>query len=219
MFATSSAVRDWRGETAPRHWAGPLRVGTLRLLLAATVLVGAGVGGTTVAITAYAEAAGSRSWAGWLIAAQATGALIGGLVSARRPLADPERRLPVIVGCLALGYAPLLLVPPLVVMFVLLFASGLCLPVALTAVFVTADRVAAPGTAAESFAWVATAFSVGSASGAAGVGVLLGASDRLLIGFTLAPLAIGAGAALLRVARREPVGVGHLMFDSAPSSR
>jgi hypothetical protein len=76
--------------------------------------------------------------------------------------------------------------------------SGLLLPVALTGVFLTADRVATPGTAAESFAWVATAFAVGSAAGAALDGMLVGAAGAVVVGFLLAPVVILAGAAVAR---------------------
>src|SRR5262249_33873116 len=114
-FATAPAVRRWRGDPAPRHWAGPLRSARLRRLLLTTALLGAGVGSTTVAITAYAEAQGARSWAGWLLAVQAFGALTGGLVAARYPT---RRSLAVVVAALALGYLPLLLVPALPVMAV-----------------------------------------------------------------------------------------------------
>jgi len=73
-FGTAPAVRRWRGATAERHWAGPLRSGPLRLLLAAVALTGAGVGTLPVAATRYAEAAGDRALSGWLLAANATGA-------------------------------------------------------------------------------------------------------------------------------------------------
>ncbi|MBB5869018.1 putative MFS family arabinose efflux permease [Allocatelliglobosispora scoriae] len=202
IFATAPVVNRWRGETVPRHWAGPLRSAALRLLLAATLLVGAGVGSTVVAVTGYAEAAGSRSWAGWLLAAQATGALIGGLLFARHQPADLRRSLPGIVGLLAVSYLPLLLVPGLPVMVVLLVVSGAGLPAMLTAVFISADKVAPAGTAAESFAWVATAFAVGSAAGSAVDGALLDASGSVAVGFLPAPLAIGAASALLLRRRR-----------------
>jgi predicted MFS family arabinose efflux permease len=194
-FATAPAVRTWRGDRAPRHWAGPLRAARLRRLLLTTLLIGAGVGSTTVAITAYAESLGARSWAGWLLAVQAAGALTGGLVAARHPT---RRSLAVVVTGLAVGYVPLLLVPALPVMAVFALLSGLLLPVALTGVFLTADRVATPGTAAESFAWVATAFGTGSAAGAALDGAVLGSTGAVVVGFVLAPLVILAGAAVAR---------------------
>jgi predicted MFS family arabinose efflux permease len=73
----------------------------------------------------------------------------------------------------------------------------------LTGVFVTADRVAPPGTAAEAFAWVATAFLLGSAAGSALDGALLEAGGRLAAGFLIAPLAILAASAVLGVAARR----------------
>jgi predicted MFS family arabinose efflux permease len=164
--------------------------------------VGAGVGGTAVAVTVYAESQGARSWAGILIAAQATGALLGGLIFAQRQPKDLQRSLPGLVLLMALGYLPLLAVAGLPAMVVLLFLSGLMLPPVLTGVFITADRVALPGTAAESFAWIATAFGTGSALGAALDGMLLEAYDMVVIGFVPAPLTIFAAAVLLRISRR-----------------
>lgn len=199
VFTSAPVVRRWRGERAERHWLGPLRSGPLRLYLAATLLVGAGVGSTTVAVVAYAEAEGARSWSGWLLAAQATGALVGGLAYARLPHRDPQRALPVVIAVLAAGYVPLLLTPGVGAMSVALAVSGLGLPAVLTGVFLTADGVAPAGTAAEAFAWVATAFAVGSAAGAAAGGALLDAYPGAA-GFGIAPLAI-LGAAVLAATR------------------
>jgi predicted MFS family arabinose efflux permease len=195
-FTTTPAVRHWRGEEAERHWAGPLRSTPLRILLAAVVLVGGGVGTLPVAVTRYAEAIGDRSWTGWLLAANATGALIGGLINTRLTL--PDRSLPWIAAALAAGYVPLLLVPPLPVMLLLTVVSGLCLPPLLAGTFLTVDRIAPPGTAAEAFAWVSTAFTSGAALGAAIDGAILDRNDGTAIGFVVAPVAIAAGALLYR---------------------
>ncbi|HEY4020232.1 MAG TPA: MFS transporter [Pseudonocardiaceae bacterium] len=202
-FSTAPAVRRWRGAAAARHWAGPLRSGLLRVLLAATVLVGFAVGATTVAVTNYAEVAGAPSESGWLLAAQAFGALLGGIAFARRQPKNLPRLLPLIVFLLAIGYLPMLSVGPLPVMVGCLVLSGLTLPPMLTSVFITTDRVAPAGTAAEAFAWVATAFSVGSALGSAVDGALVGGTRMVLAGFLLAPLVILVAAGLLFV-RREP---------------
>lgn len=67
----------------------------------------------------------------------------------------------------------------------------------LTCVFVTSDRVAPRGTAAESFAWVATAFLVGSAAGSALDGALLDTTGVLTLGFLPAPVTILAASALV----------------------
>jgi membrane protein DedA with SNARE-associated domain len=76
----------------------------------------------------------------------------------------------------------------------------------LTSVFIVTDQVAPAGTAAEAFAWVATAFAVGSSLGSAIDGALLGAARVVLIGFVPAPLAILVAAALLFLRRERQSG-------------
>jgi hypothetical protein len=206
VFSTAPAVRRWRGAAAVRHWAGPLRSGRLRILLAATVLVGFAVGASTVAVTNYAEVAGAPSESGWLLAAQAFGALLGGIIFTRRQPRTLPRAQPLIVFILAIGYLPMLSIGPLPVMVVCLVLSGLTLPPMFTSVFIVTDQVAPAGTAAEAFAWVATAFAVGSSLGSAIDGALLGAARVVLIGFVPAPLAILVAAALLFLRRERQSG-------------
>ncbi|MET7866268.1 MFS transporter [Micromonospora taraxaci] len=185
-FVRAPAVRAWRGVPAARHWAGPLRVHRLTVLLVGVAGAGTAVGGIAVAVTAYAEAAGNRHLAGWLLAAQATGALVGGLFYTRaRP--GGARRLPLLTAGLTLGFVPLLLTPPPALMAVLLAISGLALPPALTAIFLKVDELAMPGTVAEAFAWVATAFTVGSAAGSALTGLVV--ANGVRYGLALAPVA------------------------------
>ena len=103
---------------------------------------------------------------------------------------------------MAVAYLPLLLQPGPVAMAVLLVLSGLGLPVLLTVTFLTVDRVAPAGTAAEAFAWVATAFAIGSAAGAALTGLLIDAADSVRAGFTVSPVLLGPGGR--RVSRSRP---------------
>jgi predicted MFS family arabinose efflux permease len=197
VFAQAPVVRGWRGTPAHRHWAGPLRVPRLTVLVLGVVCTGAAVGSIPVVLTGYAEAAGDRSLTGWLLAGQAMGALAGGLLYTRaRP--GGRFRLPVLAAGFALGYVPLLLVPAPGWMALLQAISGFGLPPLLTACFLTADRLAPPGTAVEAFAWIFTAFTVGSATGAAVAGPLTDVSVRT--GFAFAPL-----AALLAVAAMTAV--------------
>jgi hypothetical protein len=187
-FVRAPAVRGWRGEPAHRHWAGPLRVPRLVALVAGVACVGAAVGSVPVALTGYAEAAGDRGLTGWLLACQAVGALIGGLLYTKARPGGPGR-LPLLAACFAAGYVPLLLVPSPAPMALLQLISGVGLPPLLTAAFLAADRLAPPGTAVEAFAWIFTAFTVGSATGAAVTGPLAEAGGRA--GFAVGPL-IGA---------------------------
>jgi hypothetical protein len=82
-------------------------------------------------------------------------------------------------------------------MLALLVLSGLGLPVLLTVGFLTVDEVAPTGTAAEAFAWVGTAFAIGSASGSALTGALLDASGRVAVGFVVAPVALALSSLVL----------------------
>lgn len=204
-FVAAPAVRGWRGVPTHRHWAGPLRVRRFTVMIAGVACVGAAVGSLPVTLTGYAEALGQRSLSGWLIAAQAGGALVGGLLYTR-VAAGSDRRLPLLAGAFTAGYLPLLLAPGPGPMAVLVVISGLALPPLLTAVFLAADRLAPTGTAVEAFAWIATAFTVGSAVGAALTGPLASADVRN--GFALAVVAgLLAVAALTAVSRsRVPAG-------------
>jgi MFS family permease len=144
--------------------------------------------------TAYAEQSGARSLAGWLVAANALGALIGGLWYGSRPsAADPARRRAVLVAALAVGYAPLALTPALSLMAVLAVLSGLALPPLLTCTFVLVDGLAPAGTVTEAFAWLVTAFLVGSSAGSGVAGVLLERADPGVA------FAVGAGYAAVAV--------------------
>jgi hypothetical protein len=199
VFAVAPAVRSWRGVPAVRHWAGPLRSHRLALMLTGVAATGLAIGSIPVALTGYAEAAGHRSLGGWLLAAQAAGALAGGLLYTRAGPGGPGR-LPLLAGALTAGFLPLLVMPEPVPMAVLLAVSGLALPPLLTAVFLTADRLAPPGTVAEAFAWVATAFAVGSATGSALAGPLMTAGTRY--GFLIAPVSGLVCVAVLAVVSR-----------------
>jgi len=195
-FARSPAVRQWRGVPAPRHWAGPLRVPRFVVVVAGVVCVGAAVGSVPVVLTGYAEAAGDRGLSGWLLAAQAGGALVGGLLYTRAGPGGPYR-LVLLATAFFAGYLPLLLAPGPAPMAALLAISGLALPPVLTAVFLATDHLAPPGTVVEAFAWIVTAFTVGSATGAAVTGPLAAADVRagLLVAPAAGLLAVAATAA------------------------
>ncbi|MFG1916742.1 MFS transporter [Micromonospora sp. NPDC048898] len=202
-FVRAPAVRAWRGVAAARHWAGPLRVPRFAALLVGVVGTGMAVGGIAVAVTAYAEEAGDRHLAGWLLAAQATGALTGGLLYTRARPAGAWR-LPLLTAGLTLGFVPLLLTPRPTLMAVLLAVSGLALPPALTAIFLLVDQLAAPGTVAEAFAWVATAFTVGSAAGSAVTGLVV--ANGVRHGLALAPVAALLSTIVMVAVTRNTTG-------------
>jgi MFS family permease len=205
-FVASRASGAWVPPVQEdRHWLGPLRSRRLCVLYAAVALVGLTIGVPAVALVAYAESTGSRGLAPWLVAANALGALVGGVAySPRAPHRDPRRDLLLGLGVIAATYAALAWVPSnALVMGLLAVASGVGLPPVLTCVFQLVDRLAPPGTTTEAFAWLISAFLVGSSAGAAAAGSL---SDAGRIG---GAFLVAAGSALAAVAvARVVVGRG-----------
>ncbi|NEC12997.1 MFS transporter [Streptomyces sp. SID8014] len=162
----SEPSRRWRSAPREAHWLGALRSPGLLALLGSFLFVGVALGSITVAAVAYADDHGRESVYGWLMAALGLGALIGGAVyGARRWAGEPERRLRVLVGLLALGYLPLSLTPGVAAMTGLAVVSGVFLAPALACAFVVVDRHAPPGTVTEAFSWLVTVFGVGAALG------------------------------------------------------
>jgi predicted MFS family arabinose efflux permease len=198
-FLSARASRHWDPVVhEDRHWLGPLRSRRLVALYGVVALVGLTIGVPAVALVAYAESAGDRGMAPWLVAANALGALIGGITySSRAASRDPLRDLPLAVAALAAAYLPLVLTPAPLLMGLAAVVSGVFLPATLTCMFQLVDRLAPMGTTTEAFAWLISAFLVGSSIGAAGAGAL---ADAGMVGaaFVLASASAWAGAAAVR---------------------
>ncbi|MFP3114017.1 MFS transporter [Streptomyces sp. Iso 434] len=167
----SEPSRRWRSAPREAHWLGALRSPGLLALLGSFLFVGVALGSITVAAVAYADGHGRESVYGWLMAALGLGALVGGAVyGARQWAGEPERRLRVLVGLLALGYLPLALTPGVAAMTGLAVVSGVFLAPALACAFVVVDRHAPRGTVTEAFSWLVTVFGVGAALGTGAAG-------------------------------------------------
>lgn len=178
VVVTSEPSRSWRGEHRVAHWAGPLRSTGLRTILGALAFIGFSLGVISVAAVTYADAlhparhaASTSSAAGLILAANALGALTGGLISAARgPGTSPYRRMPWLVAGLAAGYLPLAVAPAEPVMLVLAVVAGLFLAPVLACTFTLVDGLSPQGTVTEAFAWVVTAMAGGAALGSAAAG-------------------------------------------------
>ncbi|URM91958.1 MFS transporter [Streptomyces sp. MRC013] len=191
----SAPSRAWRSEPREAHWLGALRSPGLLALLAAFFFVGLAMGSITVAALAYADLNGGDTVYGALLAALGLGALAGGLVYGARSWAgEPEARLRLLVGLLALGYLPLVLVPGVVPMAVLAAVAGVFLAPAIACAFVVVDRHALRGTVTEAFSWLVTAFGVGAAAGTATAGP---AVELAGVPWSFAVAGAGGAAALL----------------------
>ncbi len=216
-FAASGVSRDWAPVRQGRHWLGPLRSVRLCVLYGAVLLVGLTIGVPAVALVAYAESVSAPGWASWLVAANALGALAGGLAySGRAPHRDPLRDLPLGLLTLVVTYAALAWTPAQpAVMAVLAVLSGVGLPLTLTCVFQVVDRLAPVGTTTEAFAWLISAFLAGSSVGALTAGAL---SDGGAIG---AAFLVAAGSAFAALVVAVPLlrGVGRVGAAGGASVR
>jgi len=208
VVITAKPSRIWRGEPRVAHWAGPLRSTGLRVILGALVCVGVALGAFNVAAVGYGDGLHSGSAAGLLLAANAGGAFLGGLVFAARGAGRrPAGTLPWLVAGLAAGYLPLALAPALAPMCVIAVLAGIFLAPVLGTTFTLVDKLAPRGTVTEAFAWVVTSMAAGAALGSAiaGRATDLGGTEAAfavsgaagLVGLAV----IAAGRALLRPGR------------------
>jgi MFS family permease len=200
VFASAAESRDWRGEPREAHWAGPLRRAAIRTLLLGIVAIGAAVGVVTVTVPAYAEGVGSKSAAGILLALSAVGSLAGGLYyGAREWRSSAGLRFATLIALMAVSILPLATAPPLAVMAVLATISGVMIAPAVSCAFVLVGRHAPDGAVTEAFAWLITAFLVGSSAGSVAAGQAVKTSGvELAFALSAAAAAVGAAVVLLR---------------------
>ena len=165
----ASAISD-----LPRQ--SPLRGARFRRLVAFTFGIGVPVGVLTISVTVFGERHGIDGFAGWALAANAFGALVGATALALRPLKRAPQRM--LAGCgllLAVFYLPLALadLPP-AAWLVLAVVAGVMLPPSLAQVFESVAHVADSTSLTEANAWVVSAMSVGVAAGTLGGGLVAG---------------------------------------------
>lgn len=202
-FTRSPVSRGWTPVRQERHWLGPLRSARLCGLYGVIALVGLTVGVPAVALVAYAESVDASAWAPWLVAANALGALVGGVAySSHAPRRDPVRDVGLTLAVLTATYALSATTPHLpALMAGLTVLSGLGLPPLLTCVFQLVDRLAPPGTMTEAFAWLISAFLGGSSLGAFVAGWLAAGGlirEAFLVGAASTGAALAVSVPLLR---------------------
>ena len=173
-FATAPAARTVEPqEHVERTRAGALRSPGMRILVLAGAITAISFGALEVALTAFAEAEGSRAAVGPLITVWAVGSVVGGLwYGARTWRAPIEQRFLVLMALLALGSAPLPFAPSIEVMAVLLVPTGLALAALATTEYALVARLAPAGTETEAYSWQIVANVMGAATGSFAAGVL-----------------------------------------------
>jgi MFS family permease len=198
-FVAARPVRHWRAEPRTPHWAGPLRSAPLRVLLVSFLFVGTAIGVLNIVAAAYGEHVHQPAVAGYLLGANALGALVGGLVyGARRWPGTSRGRAAWLLAALAVCYWPLTSVAAPPVMLVLALVSGVFLAPVLACGFVIVGEVAPSGTVTEAFAWVVTIFVAGTSLGSAVAGLVVQHAG-LTPAFLLPGIAATAAAAFAAV--------------------
>jgi MFS family permease len=175
------------------HRAGSaLRDGTVRTLVLVLIAAGLPIGVLTITATRFAYEAGNATLAGWALAVNAVGALLGAVgVGRLRVVPDPARALPVLLLALAVLYVPTaLLGAPTALWLVFALVSGFSLPPMLTQVFALVARQVPSDVATEANAWVVSSFNVGIGGSTFLAAALTGAAG----GSGLVSAVIGASA-------------------------
>ena len=168
--------------------------------MAAAATLGASIGVLNLVVLVVADHRSSPGGAGLLLATNAAGALAGSLVYAtwRWQTALPVRARGGLVGCAAV-YALLAVsgdAAPTVLWIAGVACTGAAFAVALSAILAWCAVQAPTGTVTESFAWIVTVFTIGTALGSAAAGLALPVGVGAATGIAAGVLALGAAATL-----------------------
>ena len=156
----------------------PILLPAIARVAAFTFGIGVPVGALTIAATALEAARDDAGLAGWILAVNAVGALIGATVVGIRPLGSTPERLLTLCGILlAAGYLPLAVTAlPAWAYIVVAGISGLMLPPTLGQVFERISQLSPPAALTEANGWVVSAMTLGVGAGTLAAGVIVGAS-------------------------------------------
>ena len=202
-FATSPAARTpSRAEPAERRRGGAMRSPGMRTLVLVGAVTAVSFGALEVALTAFAEAEGSRGAVGPLVTLWALGSVVGGLwYGSRSWIAPAERRFLLLTAALAAGSATPVLAPSIAAMGALLVLTGLALAPLATVEYALVDRLAPAGTPTEAYSWMIVANVVGAGAGSVLAGLLV---EEVSIDAALGAPAVACALGLaLAVARRR----------------
>lgn len=172
-FALTRTARAWRPAPPSGAHGSPLRHPDLVRVFVVALAAGVPVGALAIVAAAFADQHGSASITGWVLAANAAGALASGLYGAVRPVGGAGPRTLLLAGlALAAGFLPLAAPMPVLAWTLFAAVAGLALPVVLTVVFQRVQVVSPANLRTEANAWVVTAFGLGAAMAALIAGVV-----------------------------------------------
>jgi len=149
--------------------------------------IGVPVGALTIVATASEAARDSDGLAGWILAVNAAGALVGATVVGIRPLGSTPARLLTVSGLLlAVGYLPLAATAlPTWVYVVVAGVSGLMLPPTLGQVFERISQLSPAAALTEANGWVVSAMTLGIGAGTLAAGAVVGAAGTSVVAWVV----------------------------------
>ncbi|SDN88086.1 Predicted arabinose efflux permease, MFS family [Klenkia soli] len=176
-----------------RQGPSAMRTAGLRVLFVVGLAVGTILGTLEIALVAFADEVGSKSWSGLLIAALAIGSMVSGIgwgtVHFRAPV---RHRLLAVLPVFVLLSLPLALVGDLWVMIPFVVLAGLAVSPSLISAFTLAEVLVPRAVVTEAFTWIGTALAIGVALGASVSGKVVdvaGANRAFLVATAAAALA------------------------------
>jgi predicted MFS family arabinose efflux permease len=199
-FAAHPASRHAQTAAARRPRGSALRSRALRTLILTQLALGAVFGATDVGVIAETQRFGSAAWAGPLLGIWGIGSLIGGLAATRKGGPQSTGAVTALLLALAAAHAMLILTTgSLILTGVTIFTAGATIAPSLAGLYAMADSATPSGTRTETFSWLVTAASTGTALGASAAGALAQSSGPT--GAFTVVAAAGALAVLITLTR------------------
>lgn len=192
-----SRGRKPQADAAP-GLAGALQGSGVRVLVAAFLLCGLGIGAIEVAVPAALDDMGQRDLTGLLFGLWGVGSMAAGFaVSRAGPSADPPRRLTILLVAWGAAHVAVGLAGSTAMLALLLLAAGFSIAPTFVSANGMLDQLAPRGTLTEAFTWLSTGLTGGLALGSALGGALTEAASP---GTAMAVLGIGGLLAAVLVA-------------------
>jgi hypothetical protein len=202
-LAASRASRAMRGTRKTETFHAALRSVGVRILVCATFAMVIGFAAIDVSVIATARKLAGNGAAGTLIAVWGIGSLLGGMAFGSRSW--PGRmstRIVFFVGTITIFTIALIPVTNLVLLGGLLFIGGLNYAPCFSCINQVVQRIALPGAATESFAWITSGALMGAAVGEAAAGFAI-THQSPHAGFAVGACAVGLATIVLLIGRRS----------------
>jgi predicted MFS family arabinose efflux permease len=173
-----AASAERRGGAAHPAVRSPILIPAVARVAVFTFGIGVPVGALTIVATASEAARTGEGLAGWMLAVNALGALVGATAVGIRPLGSTPARLLTVCGVfLAVGYLPLAATAlPTWAYVIAAGISGLMLPPTLGQVFERISELSPAAALTEANGWVVSAMTLGVGAGTLVAGAVVGAA-------------------------------------------